>query len=943
MPTRLKPLLIDNVLDGRKLRVQLTAVALDCIGDENATRAGALKLLSGALFRGRMIAQERLEDGASGLETARLLSQVQDEVIAALYDFTTTHVFRSRNPTTGERLAVAATGGYGRAALAPSSDIDLVFLRAYKSTPWTESVIEYMLYMLWDMGLKVGHASRTIEECVRLSREDQTIATALLDLRHIVGDAALSAELKQRYRRDVVPGSERSYVTIKLKERDDRHKRAGQSRYLVEPNIKEGKGGLRDLHSLDWIAKYIYGLETRADYEQLGFFRPEELDSLGRATDFLWSVRCHLHFLTGRAEERLTFDLQPEMARRLGYRDRAESSGVERFMKHYFLVAQEVGALTRVFCAKLEADEQKRAPRGLTRFLPRRDGAGRTLIAEDGFIMDAGRLSIVDPRLFEREPHQQVRLFQLADARDLDLHPDALTAVRRSLRHVTPAVRKDPRAIAAFLEIVASRKNPAGALRLMNEAGLLGRFVPEFGRIVAQTQFNMYHHYTVDEHTLRGIEVISDIEHGRHREDHPLATEIFPLIQNRRALYLAMLLHDTGKGKGDQQTEGGKAARAACERLNLPQEDVDLVVWLVSHHLVMSDVAQRRDLSDARTITAFSDLVGTPERLRLLLVLTVADIRAVGVGVFNGWKGALLRELYKLSEAAFRGGRAGEAAVRQRLHERAQEAQQQLAETVGAALTPTVQAWLDTLEDAYWIAFEPDALAWHVRERASAGAAPIVAARVVSKRAATEVLVGAQDREGLFAALVGALAAAGASVTDARVFTTTGAQAFDVFSIQDLEGRPFAADDPGRLNRLIGQIQAAAVGGEPGEPAAPGAAARRTAAFAIEPLISIDPDASDDCTVLEVSGRDRPGFLRDVARTVAQCGMAVHSAHIQTIGERAVDAFYLKDRDGGPITNARRLAQLKARLEETLRAHEPDGPLTLARRRLAQARASALR
>ncbi|MDO9248198.1 MAG: [protein-PII] uridylyltransferase, partial [Phenylobacterium sp.] len=644
MPPRLRPTRLEYVVDGIRLRAQLSAAALDAAGDEAEQRRRALDILKQALFRGRMIAKERLENGAGGIETARLLSGVTDEVVTALYDFTTVHVFRARNPTEGERLALMAVGGYGRGTLAPFSDLDLLFLRPYKQTAHAESVIEYMLYALWDLGFKVGHASRTIEECIRLSKEDFTIRTSILEARRLTGDEKLAEELTRRFAAEVVKGSGAQFVAAKLKERDERHARAGASRYLVEPNVKEGKGALRDLNTLFWIAQYLNpSAQARMDgIVHLEMFERREVAAFLRAFDFLWAVRSHLHFATGRPEERLTFDLQPEIARRMGYGDRGDAPAVERFMRRYFLIAKEVGALTRVFAAKLESERVKQQPKGISRLLPGRGKPRKTLL-DAGFHEEGGRLNIDTPEIFQADPINLLRLFRTADRRDLDLHPDAFTAATRSLPLITSKTRRDPRAAKVFLDILARGRDPQRTLTLMNEAGVLGRFLPEFGRVVAQMQFNMYHSYTVDEHTLRAVGVIAEIKAGRFAEDHPLSTAVMPLIDDPEALFLAMLLHDTGKGgAGGQEKAGARAARQACERLGQDRKRIELVAWLVEHHLVMSDYAQKRDVSDPRTVVDFARIVETPERLRLLLVLTVADIRAVGPGVWNGWKGQLL-------------------------------------------------------------------------------------------------------------------------------------------------------------------------------------------------------------------------------------------------------------------------------------------------------------
>jgi [protein-PII] uridylyltransferase len=937
-PPRLRPTRLEHVVDGEALRARLSAAALDALGNEQEQRKAALDILKQALFRGRMIAKERLENGAGGLETARLLCGVTDEVVTALYDFTTVHVFRARNPTEGERLCLMAVGGYGRGVLSPYSDLDLLFLRPYKQTAHAESVIEYMLYALWDLGFKVGHASRTVEECVRLSKEDFTIRTSLLEARRLTGDEALAVELKKRFFNDVVKGTGAEFVAAKLKERDDRHGRADASRYMVEPNVKEGKGGLRDLHTLMWIAEYLHPVEKPEDVFRLSQFLPHEVRAFVRAFDFLHAVRAHLHFATGRPEERLTFDLQPEIARRMGYGDRADNPAVERFMRRYFLIAREVGSLTRVMSARLEAEHLKKEPKGLSRFLPGQGKVKRKALDIPGFHEEAGRLTVDGPEVFERDPVDLIRLFKTADERDLDIHPDAFTAVTRSLNLITAAVRRDPAAAGAFLDILARGRNTYRTLTLMNEAGVLGRFVPEFGRVVGQMQFNMYHSYTVDEHTLRAVGVICDIANGRHNDEHPLSTAILPLIDDRESLFLAMLLHDTGKGlAGGQEKAGARSARQACERLGLDRTKVALVAWLVEHHLVMSDFAQKRDVTDPATVAAFAAIVENPERLRLLLVLTVADIRAVGPGVWNGWKGQLLRELYGSTEAIFRGGRGSDpaAAVRRQQAAQAEEAREKLV-----AADVTAKGWADAMEDAYFTAFSPAELAAHaaLARRAALQGGAAAEAAISTQRNAAEVTIAARDRRGLFADLALVLSGLGGNVVGARVFTSAQGQALDVFHVQDASGAPYGAENPRTLRRLADALEAAGRGETPVfEPRK--ADTSRSAAFAITPTVVLDNDASAEATVVEASGRDRPGLLEALARTLSETGLSIQSAHIDGYGERAVDAFYVQTADGGKLVDPKRITALKAALTEVLEA----GEAGVAQRRLERARASVAR
>jgi len=923
MPPRLKPTRLEYVVDGVRLRAMLSAAALEASGDDPAQRKAALDILKQALFRGRMIAKERLENGAGGIETARLLSGVTDEVVTALWDFTTVHVFRARNPTQGERLALMAVGGYGRGTLAPYSDLDLLFVRPYKQTAHAESVIEYMLYALWDLGFKVGHASRTIEECIKLSREDFTIRTSILEARRLAGDEKLADELVRRFQTDVVKGTGAEFVAAKLKERDERHARAGASRYMVEPNIKEGKGGLRDLNTLFWIAQYLHPGQSIEKVMQLEMFERREVRAFIQAFDFLWAVRSHLHFTTGRPEERLTFDLQPELARRMGYGDRGDAPAVERFMRRYFLIAKEVGALTRVFAAKLEAERVKSRPTGISRLLPKRRPKSKPL-DEPGFHEIGGRLGIDGPETFERDPVNLLRLFKIADERNLDLHPDAFTAATRAVNLITSAVRRDRHAAQVFISILAHGRDPQRTLTLMTEANVLGRYLPEFGRIVAQMQFNMYHSYTVDEHTLRAVGVIADIAAGRFAEDHPLSTAVMPLIVDRDALFLAMLLHDTGKGGvGGQEKAGARAARQACERLGLDRAKIELVAWIVEHHLVMSDTAQKRDISDPRTVTDFAQIVETPERLRLLLVLTVADIRAVGPGVWNGWKGQLLRELYASTEAIFRGGRGSDsAAALRRYHENAAyDARVNIAKA-----DPASEVWADAMEDAYFSAFSDAEVLAHagLARRAAAGDGAAAEGKIRADRTASEVSVAATDRPRLFVDLAEAITGAGANIVGARVFTSRAGQALDVFNVQDGAGQAYGADNPRSLTRLIEALEASARGEPvPREPRR-NADMGRTAAFAIEPAVMLDNDASETSTVVEASGRDRAGLLAALARTIADAGLNILSAHIDGYGERAVDAFYVTGPDGKKLTDVRKGNALKTALLAALNAVEPD-------------------
>src|SRR5579864_742247 len=693
-------------------------------------RQRVVEILKAALAAGRAAARRRFEAGASGTETVHALSFLMDQLIRVLYDFVDTHLYATANPTEGERMALIAVGGYGRGELAPYSDIDLLFLTSYKPTPHTEQVVEYIFYTLWDLGLKVGQSTRSIEETIRQAKADLTIRTAVLEARYIWGDQQLFTELKQRFDSEIVRKTSAEFIDAKLAERDERHEKLGDSRYVVEPNVKEGKGGLRDLHTLFWIAKYVYRVDNIEKLVDLKVLSPKEAQRFARAQNFLWTVRCHLHFLAERAEDRLTFDRQTEVGRRMNYTDHAGTRGVERFMKHYFLIAKDVGDLTRIFCAFLES-EHRHQPR----FSLKRWGFGKRAI--EGFTVDAGRLDVANDNQFRDDPVALIRLFHVAQKEGLDVHPHALRLITQSLKLIDNDLRNKPEANRLFVEILTSTKNPEIALRWMNEAGVFGRFVPDFGRVVAQMQYDMYHVYTVDEHTLFAIGILHKIEQGELVDELPLATEIVHTIDSRRALYLAVLLHDIAKGRGGDHSElGAQVAERLGPRVGLAADETETVAWLVRFHLLMSNTSFKRDIDDPQTIHNFVERVQSPERLKLLLILTAADIRSVGPKVWNGWKATLLRELYHRAVEEMSGGLVADSR-----DQRIAAAQDAVRELLPDFTAEEFAAFIAKGYPSYWLSFDAPTHARHARltREAERSHAPLtVDTRVDTRRAVTE-------------------------------------------------------------------------------------------------------------------------------------------------------------------------------------------------------------
>jgi [protein-PII] uridylyltransferase len=902
---------IIRLLDADALRRALTALA-QASGDKTKLRKEALGLIKSAFIEARAVVKGDVESGAlTGVAAARALSALQDATIQVIYDFATKHFYYAQNPTAAERIAIVATGGYGRGELAPGSDIDLLFVRPFKQTPWGESVIEFILYMLWDLGLKVGHATRSLGECVRLAKQDITIRTAILEARYLWGDQKLYEELRKKFWTEVAVGNGQDFVEAKLAERRERHQRQGASRYLVEPNIKEGKGGLRDLQTLYWIGKYLYHVDDAAQLVNHNVFTKEEYKTFQKAEAFLWDVRVRLHYFVGRAEERLSFDAQPELAKALNFTDDNPRRAVEAFMKTYFLVAKDVGDLTRIFCAALEDQNKKRRP-SLASMLP---GFLKPRTGGEDFFVENGRLN-ARANIFRADPINMIRIFHIADAKSVDVHPDALRTITRSLDAITDEVRRDPEANRLFLEILSSRNNPERALRLMNEAGVFGRFVPEFGRVVGLMQFNMYHHYTVDEHLIRAVGNVAAIDRGEHRQEHPLSTDVIKRVKSRKALYVAILLHDIAKGlPGDHSDVGAAIANSLCPRLGLKSEDTAAVMWLVRNHLVMSDMAQKRDISDPKTVKDFVGQVQTPEMLRLILVLTVADIRAVGPGVWNGWKGQLLRELYYEAENVMSGGDAVPARAA-----RVEHAKAALEPRIADLSKEARERALTRHYDGYWLAFDEIAHERHARLMADADAKGelfSLSAESNDFRSVTEIVLYTPDHPGLFSQLAGAVSISGGTIVDAKAFTTTDGFALDIFSLQDADGGTFG--DSARVERLRQSIERTLRGEVyPRQAIAQRPAKRRTGAFRVTPRINFDNEASASATVVEVEGLDRPGLLYEVTDALFQSGLSISSAMVSTYGERAVDVFYVRDGFGHKVRHQDRLSAIHARLLKAL-------------------------
>ncbi len=911
-----------TLIDRAAIEADLAALHKECgKRDKAAFKRAAVERFAEALAGGVEAARRALEAKGGGMACAAHIAYVEDELLRAIHDYVLTYVHPGDRTSAAEPLCVVAVGGYGRGTLAPGSDIDLLFLLPEKHTPHSEAVVESVLYVLWDLKQKVGHSTRSVDECLRQAKADITIRTAVLESRYILGERQLLDQLRARFDKEIVRNSAPEFVAAKLAERDTRVQRAGASRYLVEPNVKESKGGLRDLNTLFWISKYAYRVDDVDELVDAGLFTAQELRMFRRCESFLWRVRCHLHFVTDRPEERLSFDLQRIIAERLGYSARGGLSAVERFMKHYFLVAKDVGDLTNIVCAGLEEKQAK--PRAkFNRFVGSLTRRRKPQNLGD-FSVEIDRITATSPDVFENDPVNLLRLFWVAERYQLAIHPDALRLVTHSLKRIDAKLRANPEANRLFLEILTSAKSGERALRMMNEAGVLRRFIPEFGHIVAMMQFNMYHHYTVDEHLLRAVGELNGLEAKQFTDELPLSEEILPTISHRTALFLGLFLHDVAKGRPDDHSIAGAAvARRICRRLALSDVETETVAWLVENHLVMSNTAQSRDLGDRRTIETFAKTVQTLERLKMLTILTVCDIRAVGPGVWNGWKGELLRTLYWETEVVLAGGHS--AVDRQR---RVIQAQEELQKHLPGWSDPDFEAYAARHYPAYWLRVD---LAHKIRHAGLLYAMGVdlhslaTEVAVDSFRAVTELTVVAPDHPRLLSIIAGACAASGANIVDAQIFTTTDGLALDTICVS----RAFARDeDEKRRGERIAKTVEKALRGEirMSDLVAAKASASRVGVetFAIAPDVTIDNSLSNRYSVVEVSGLDRPGLLFDLTSALSRLNLNIGSAHIVTFGEKAVDAFYITDLTGAKVINPARQGALRRHLLDVFATAAP--------------------
>ncbi|MDQ6950060.1 MAG: [protein-PII] uridylyltransferase [Mariprofundales bacterium] len=828
------------------------------------------------LIANRNYIAEMFGVGATGQEMAQALADRMDVLLCKLW--------RQLAPELLDQVDLIAVGGFGRGELAPHSDLDLWFLIPSSTGQAEQEKIQPFLYALWDLNLKVGYAVRSVRDCVRAMSEDWSTATAAMEARLVFGHGTLFEALQENIHK-FFQRRRAAFVIAKLEEMHLRHDRTGKTAFLMEPDIKEGGGSLRDIQTVFWLAKAWYGTAGGGSLMTSGTLSVRERYHLLAAEDYLWRCRVGLHLNQQRASDRLSFEQQAYLADAMGYGG-GERPAVERFMKDYFRHAGRVVRLCGMITMHFEELQHKHL------FV-------RTKPIGHGLVEEGERVGIAHAAVFREEPLRLLKVFHVAQEGHRKLTSTTLRRIRADALLIDEDVRRDPKAYQCFMDILRQRRNVAWALKEMNDTGVLGRFIPDFRRVVGLGQFNRYHAYTVDEHTIRAVGEARNFIHRQRTLRSPLASEISARLARPELLYLALIFHDIAKGiPGDHSIEGEKLARKFCHRAGLDESACDLVPWLVSQHLTMAMVSQRYDLSDRAVITDFARKIETRARLDYLYCLTVADIAAVGPEVWNAWKGSLLGELYRAAEQALLGDQLDElsndAALAARLAQRRQailalvENSDQRDTLASLACIPAgAQRQLPTKILARMVDF----LTLHP-------ATDSVCAEVDIQGGGTRVMVHSRERSGLFAALTSVIHSSNTSIMSAQAVNLHHGRVLDLFYLQTIDGEPLTAQSD--LDRLCQRIEQVLQSNQPPQLRAAPHFTINVLMRQVTPRVRLLPEASARMIVIEVTAASRPGILADLAAVINRHHLHTRSAQISTFGEQIVDVFFLEPEGDGP-------------------------------------------
>ena len=815
------------------------------------------------------------------------------------------------------QFTLIAVGGYGRGELSPHSDLDILFLLPNKlrknDTKKIENVIELILYILWDLGYTVGHSTRTIDDCIEKSRSDLTISTSLLEKRFVAGNNDIYDLLNNKFKIFIDNTKTLDFVEAKLKESETRHKRFGESRYVVEPNVKDGKGGLRDLHTLIWILKFAYKVDTISKLINVGALTKEEAVPFAEAQRFLLSVRCHLHYRANREDDRLAMDAQLEIAKSMNFKNTITHKDVERFMKRYFLATKTVGNLTRIFCAAIETEFNKPLRMSFLSFKKRENITP--------FRLEVGRLFSYEREILTENPINIIKLFYISHINNIDIHPKTLRQITSLRKLINLKVRQNVEANKMFLDILTSDKDPTRTLRLMNEANILGQFIPEFQKIVGLMQFDMYHSYTVDEHTIFTISNLHSLRSGKFSDFAPLTSSAILEIKSYKSLFVAMLLHDIAKGKkGDHSENGSLIASKICPRLGLNKEETKMVEWLVLHHLLMSKTAFRYELGDPKVIKNFAKQVRSIDKLKSLLALTVADIRGVGPDVWNDWKGALIKELYIKTYDLLKPPQEIS-----KITEPLKSSKELLIRYLNnkGVNDLDIKTYCSKFYNNYWGTFNLPSVVNHYEIFTSMknhSKKLEVYLSNDSKLKATELLVITPDHHGLFSQISGLVASSGYDIVSAKIITRSDGYALDTFFLQNKERKPIS--DINLRKKLIETITKGLEGNFNIEKALNIKWKEIPARFrAVKAPIRviIDNKTSDQYTILDIKCKNAPGVLYKITKIITSLGLQINTANVSTYGDRVVDIFYLKNAFGSKVDDNTTIEKVKNSILEELK------------------------
>jgi [protein-PII] uridylyltransferase len=812
-----------------------------------------------------------------------------------LIDHTLRGLWKAMQPASN--AALVATGGYGRGELFPSSDIDILILLARDPTPAERERLERLVGMLWDIGLDVGHSVRTVRGCVEAAAGDVTIQTTLLEARHLSGSRALFHKLTAAVGRAL---DAQEFLKAKVLEQEQRHAKHQDAAYALEPNLKEAPGGLRDLQTIQWIARAC-GLGWRWGHlQRRGLLLPAEAAQLARHETLLQDLRIRLHFLAGRREDRLVFDYQGALAEALGLRGTTARRASEQLMQRYYHAAKGVTQLNVILLQNLEArllpEESEATPRALN----------------ERFQVRGGRLEACREDLFERDPRAILESFLLLQQHHelRGMTAPTLRALWRARVRINVRLRRDPVARLLFVQMLQQPRGIVHEFRRMNQYDVLGRYLPEFGRIVGQMQHDLFHVYTVDQHILMVLRNLRRFTMTEFAHEFPLCSELISGFERRWLLYVAALYHDIAKGRGGDHSElGMHDARAFARRHGLAQEDADLVAFLVEHHLSMSGTAQKEDVHDPEVVQAFARKVGSERRLIALYLLTVADIRGTSPKVWNAWKAKLLEDLFRATRRVLTGQSQGLDAA---LAEKQAEAVRLLRLY---ALSENVQERLwAQLDTTYFLRHDPQEIAWQTRNlhyRVDTPS-PVVKARLAPIGEGVQVMIYTPDREALFARICGYFERAGFNIVEAKIHTTRHGYALDTFLVM---GQGPGTHYRDLLALIESQLQEELQSQEPLPPPRGGRLSRRVRHFPISPVVNLRPDERGTYQVLSIVAADRPGLLYGVARTLAQHRVNLHTAKINTLGDRAEDVFLVS---GNALANQKEVLQLEQELLKEL-------------------------